>query len=178
MTKTFKLFDIDTATPPTTPEQPALQQKYEHDISSTKDAKTRYNPIARQKEAEEQQKEVYKSHQEAMHKAGQCKADINIGILSAESPLILLLKAIECISLMTGDKLFLEQSQANLWAIYGAGLLEPVELELELAKIQKQLQMLQRPELDSEPADNRERIQQAIKWHRQREAHLLELLER
>jgi len=60
------------------------------------------------------QLEVYAAHQDAIIKAGQLTSDITKGIQSGEKPEILLLKAIECISLITGDKLFYELNKGNL----------------------------------------------------------------
>lgn len=170
--KTFKLFDIDEQTPPPASERPVHQPPSSNDTPPPV-----YNPISSQREAEERHRAVYAAHQEAIHKAGQCRADINKGILSGESPFDLLLKAIECIALMTGEPLFYNQNREQIKSIYGAGLLEALPLEWELDEIQTRLKMLQRPELEAEPPDSRERIKQAIKWHTQREAHLLKLLE-
>lgn len=127
-------------------------------------------------EAETQHREVYRAHQDAIRRAGILRADITKGIQAAESPHTLLLKAIECISLMTGDSLFHSQNKANMGAVYGMGLMEPEPLKKELQEVRWRLEMLTRPELDSEPADSRARIDQAIKAHRQREAQILKIL--
>ena len=107
-----------------------------------------------------------------------CRTAITKGILAAQSPHELLVKAMEWISRMTGDTVFYDQGRENIKAIYGAGLLDPVPLEMELAEVRKRLAMLTRPELDAEPEDSRRRIGRAVKAHREREAQLLSALER
>lgn len=171
--KIFKLFDIDEQTPPPASERPAHQPP-----SSNDPPPLIYNPISSQREAEERHKAVYAAHQDAICKAGQCRADINKGILSGESPFDLLLKAIECISLMTGEKLFYSQNREQIKAIYGAGLLEVLPLEWELDEVQQRLKMLTRPELDNEPEESKRRIQTAVKAHNDRVLYLQAQIDR
>ena len=107
----------------------------------------------------------------------QYRSAINKGVLAGDNPYKLLLQAVKCISGMTGDKLFYTQNLENIKAIYGAGLLEPALLQIELAEVQARLKMLTRPELESEPSDSMARIKQAVKSHKEREAQILKALE-
>lgn len=81
-----------------------------------------YSPIMEQRESERQQKAMYSAHQDAVRKAGQLTSDITKGIQAGEDIHKLFFKAIECISLMTGDKLFYELNTENLKNIYGMDL--------------------------------------------------------
>lgn len=78
----------------------------------------KYNPIGKQREAEEQQRAVYNEHQANISKAGQLRASINIDIKQGEETYNILLKALECISLMTGDKLFYDANKERLQRLY------------------------------------------------------------
>jgi len=134
-----------------------------------------YNKLAMQeREAAARQMEVYRAHQEATKRGELLMCEITKGITRGEEPAWLLLKACEVIGGMTGDVLFHEQNRKNLIAIHGAGLLEPAPLDMELQEIRQRLTMLTRPELDNEPADNRARIERAIKAHKERAAYLEE----
>ena len=73
----------------------------------------------RQREAAEKQIWLWSAHQEAIVKSGQLTNDITKGIQVGEKPEILLLKAIKCISLMTGNDLFYELNRDNIKKIYG-----------------------------------------------------------
>ena len=70
-------------------------------------------------EAAAKQLEVYAAHQEAIMKSGQLASDITKGVQAGEKLENLFLKAIECISLMTGNSLFYELNKSNLKHIYG-----------------------------------------------------------
>lgn len=136
-----------------------------------------YNPIARQQEAEQQQRAVHQAHQEAILKAGQLRDKITKGVQEAKEPLFLLLQAIECISLITGDNLYLEQNEANLIAIYGIGLQHTAPLKLELEQVTGRLTMLNRSQLtQTETTETLQRIKTAIKAHERRQAELIELI--
>jgi hypothetical protein len=70
-------------------------------------------------EAAAKQLEVYAAHQEAKIKSGQLTSEITKGIQAGEKIENLFLKAIECISLMTGDSLFYELNKSNVKKVYG-----------------------------------------------------------
>ena len=65
----------------------------------------------------------YREHQENIRQAGQLRAEINKGVQAGEPIYKLLLTAIECISLMTGEKLFYDMNKDNLQTIYGLSLI-------------------------------------------------------
>ena len=124
--------------------------------------------MATPKAAAELQTDAWKAHQEATKRGGALQSEITKGIISGENPARLLLKEFECISLMTGNALFYTQGAADLQAVHGAGLLEPVSLSMELEAVQRRLTMLTRPELDNEPPGIRRNIDAAITAHQQR----------
>lgn len=88
------------------------------------------------------------------------------GIARGEDPCALLLEALACISLMTGDTLLLEQGRADLLAIYGEGLLRPVPLQMQLDQVRDRLARLKA----ARPADpdSAARIQRAVEAHQSR----------
>ena len=74
-------------------------------------------------EAEREERELLKKEygriQENTIKSELLRGEILKGITRKEEPLALLLKAIECISLMTGDTALLIQSRRDIGALYG-----------------------------------------------------------
>lgn len=101
------------------------------------------------------------------------------GARAGESITALLLKAGECISLMTGDSVFYSQLEEDIKGIYGAGLLEPEPLQLELEEVKGRLQKLQESlQREGEPADSKRRIENAIEAHKKRANQLQKLIER
>lgn len=100
------------------------------------------------------------------------------GAKAGEPPVALLLKAVKCISLMTGDTVFYSQLEGDIKSIYGAGLLEPEPLKIEIQETQERLQKLQKAlERDTETADSKERIKRAIEAHKARISQLQGLIE-
>ena len=106
----------------------------------------------------------YKAQQENIRKAGQLRADINKSIPAGEPIYKVLLKAIECISLMTGEKLFYDMNKENLQTIYGI-LGEPEAIEIERQEVKQRLIKLKAAYEREEAADAKRRIQTAIKAH-------------
>jgi len=106
----------------------------------------------------------YKEQQENIRRAGQLRADINKGVQAGEPIYKLLLKAIECISLMAGEKLFYDANKENLQTIYGI-LGEPEAIETEHQEVQQRLNNLKAAYDREEAADTKRRIQNAIKAH-------------
>jgi len=103
--KDFKLFDLDEH------DKPENQDIF--DVLKTENTQNIYNPVSAQREAEAKQNAVWQAYQEAIKKAGQLTGEITKGIQSGEKTEDLLLKAIECISLMTGDKIFYEINNSH-----------------------------------------------------------------
>jgi len=77
-------------------------------------------------EASSKQLEVYAAHQEAIIKAGELTSEITKGIQVGERPENLLLKAIKCISLITGDSVFYELNKKNIKNTYEIELAEDI----------------------------------------------------
>ena len=77
-------------------------------------------------------KAVYSEYQQNIRNAGDLRTDIIKGIQRAEDPAGLLLKAMECISLMTGDKVIYTQAKADIKQAYGYTLGQPAPLEKKL----------------------------------------------
>ncbi|MDR3046771.1 MAG: hypothetical protein LBU51_04035 [Bacteroidales bacterium] len=139
-----------------------------------------YTPIKeldQMHQAEQRAAEVYSAHQDAVIKSGQLTSDITKGIQEGQDPYSLLLKAIECISLMTGDRVFYELNKDNIKNIHGIGLLKHIPIRLELDELQQRLKMLTRPELQDESEDGRTRIERSIKAHEERANYIKSLLE-
>ncbi len=121
---------------------------------------------------------IYREYQHNIKESGSLRTAILKGAKVGEPPVALLLKAVKCISLMTGDTVFYSQLEGDIVSIYGAGLLEPEPLELELKGVQERLQNLQKAlERDTEPADSKQRIERAIQAHRDRETQLKSMIE-
>lgn len=120
---------------------------------------------------------IYRGYQHNIKESGGLRADILKGTKAGEPPVALLLKAVKCISLMTGDTVFYSQLEGDIKCIYGAGLLEPEPLELELQETQERLQRLQQAiQRDTEPADSKQRIERAIQAHKERISQLQGLI--
>lgn len=111
----------------------------------------------------EKLREIYSTQQDNIRKAGSLRADILKGMKRGEEPTALLLKAMECISYMTGDATIYAQSKADITAIYGWGLGEPAPLQEELKNAQYRLRRLEAVEI---PTGEEKRLQGAILAHR------------
>lgn len=109
-------------------------------------------------------REIYKAQQENIKKAGSLRADILKGMKRGEEPIALLLKAMECISCMTGDTAIYAQSKADITAIYGWGLGEITPLQEELKNAQNRLRRLEAVQI---PKEEENRLQGAILAHRE-----------
>ncbi len=129
----------------------------------------------RRKEETERNLEVYRTYQSNIKAAGQLRAEILKGAKNGESIYTLFLKAAKAISLMTSDSLFYSQLQDDITAIYGAGLLETIPLQMELTATQERLQRLREAETREPQSRN---IQAAIKAHEQRAGELQNLIQR
>ena len=115
-----------------------------------------------EKQERERMREMYSTYQDNIKRAGSLRADILKGIQRGEDPLALLLKAVECISLMTGDTVIYEQSKEDILAIYGWGLGLPEPLHTELKNAYNRLERLKRATVTPE---EKPRIERAIRSH-------------
>jgi len=73
-------------------------------------------------EAAAKQIEIYNAYQTAIGRAGQLTSDITKGIQEGQNIYNLFLKAVKCISLITGDEVFYEQAKKDIQAVYGIGI--------------------------------------------------------
>lgn len=89
-----------------------------------------FHKLNQLKQDNEKVAELYRQEQENIKKAGDFIPEITKGILAADNPLNLLLKAINCIGLMTGNKVFYNQSLTDIKTVYGIGLHDPQAIEM------------------------------------------------
>ena len=77
--------------------------------------------IKLQREQEDLRKaeEMYTTYQQNIKRAGTLRSEILKGLRAGEDPRAILLKAVECISLMTGDTVIYSQSKKDLIEKYG-----------------------------------------------------------
>lgn len=145
-----------------------------NDIKS-KDKPKQYLMIEKEKGAHENAARVYREYQDNTIKSGMLKSEILKGIQLGQDPYNLLLKAIECISLMTGNPHYYKQAKDDLQAIYGAlGYKAPAEQEVQ--EVQERLNNLIKA-LEQEPDQrSKERINRAIQAHKERKEYLLKLI--
>lgn len=132
--------------------------------------------LTREQEDRARLQEAYKGYQSNIRNAGELRTQILKGVKAGEDPVALFLKACECISSMTGEKLFSEQVERDLKAIYGEVFLEPIPLEWELEEVRDRLEKLQKALQGKTEPEDRYRIEEAIEAHRKRAGKLEELL--
>ena len=70
--------------------------------------------LDKEQEVYENAKKAYKEYQEAIIKAGSLRSEIMKGVKNREDITALFLKAVECISVMTDDKLFYSEIKKNI----------------------------------------------------------------
>lgn len=110
--------------------------------------------------------QLYKEQQENIRAAEQLRVEIIKGIKAGIDLYILFLKALDCISRMTGDQLYYDMNEAQARATYGAlGHSTPIEQEIEGAR--KRLELLQAARDQEADPRSRDRIEQAIKAHQE-----------
>ena len=122
-------------------------------------------------------RDVYKAYQDNIKAAGNMRANILKGVAAGEPAEILLLQACRIISAMTGDRLFSEQVEKDLIAVYGYGQQAAGALQMELEQVQSRLHNMQQAlQMETDP-DSRQRIEKAIKAHITKENSLQALIE-
>ena len=111
--------------------------------------------------------EMYHTYQESIKKAGSLRSEILKDIQKGEASSEVLLKAAECISLMTGDTAFYNQVKRDLKAIYGEGFRDKAITESSIAEAEKRLQMLEKAlQRDGISAGDKARLQRAEREHK------------
>ena len=134
--------------------------------------------LKREQEDHKRLTEADREYQNNIRRSGSLRSEILKGVKAGESTQLLLLKAVECISCMTGDKLFYSQIDGGLKAIYGEAFLEEIPLEWELEAVEDRLQKLKEALTRELEPDARQRVQSAIKAHEERIGSLKGLLEK
>lgn len=126
----------------------------------------RYALLEQQAETARQGRALWQKQADNILRSEAARTGLLKGIAAGEDPFALLLQALACISLMTGDTLLLEQGRADLLAIYGEGLLEPVPLQMQLAQVRDRLARLKAARPTDH--DSAARIQRAVEAHQSR----------
>jgi hypothetical protein len=159
------------------PTEPQKPPEAPETATAGEQAITLYRERKQAAEAHQKSLDVYKTYQENIKRSGQLQTDILKGIKAGESVYSLFLQAAKAISLMTNNSLFYSQIEADIVAIYGAGLLEKDPLQKDLQDTQTRLERLLEAEKREQAPDSQSRIQAAIKAHRARIAELENLIE-
>ena len=128
---------------------------------------------AEQQGAVEQARTVYRAYQKNILKAGTLQSEILKGLYQGEGTAVLLLKALEVISCMTGETVTYQVAKDTLMTVYGEVLRQPDSLEVAGAEVRKRLECLENA-LQGADGTGRERILQAIKAHKEKLAQLSE----
>lgn len=118
----------------------------------------------RQRENAEQAATVYGAHQAAIKKVSSTEAAILKGLAAGENIAALFLKAVEGLSLLTGNRLLYEQAAADIGTIYGYALQDPAAAELEAENVRERLKRLEAA-AEANPG-SAENIARAIRAHR------------
>lgn len=118
----------------------------------------------RQRENAEQAATVYAAHQAAIRKVGRIEAEILKGLAAGENIAALFLKAVEGLSLLTGNGLIYEQAAADIGTIYGYALQDPAAAELEAGNVRERLTRLEAAAAAN--PGSAENIARAIRAHR------------
>ena len=121
---------------------------------------------------------AYDTYQENIKRAGILRAEILKGVRAGEPPTALLLKAVKCISLMTGEKVFYDQIRGDVLTIWAEGLQDETALEMKLQDVEGRLkkieEALKREDLQG---GDRERIQKAAEQHQKQKEALEKTIE-
>ena len=146
-------------------EESQPQAKYEGESGNC------FQKLNQLKQANEKAAEFYRQEQENIKKAADFIPEITKGILAADNPFTLLLKAINCIGLMTGNNAFYKQSIQDIKAVYGIGLHDPQAVEIELQETDSRLAKLWEA-INSATPEEQKNIERAIKAHERRIEYL------
>jgi hypothetical protein len=140
--------------------------------------KTALISLTRQQDELKRTSEAYKTYQTNIRRSGELRADIIRGVKAGESIYSLFLKAVECISNMTGEALFNTQIEKDLKIIYGEALLEEIPLEWELDGVKERLSKLKEAyKKETTSPASKHIIELAIREHETRETALADLIE-
>ena len=166
-------------TPPQTPIDGAKGARLTTDMEKTKNAPEDENGDAMGKgdlkrkknlrQAEKSQnKQIFKGYQEAIKQSELLQCDILKGVKEGENIYSLFLKACKVISVINSNKVFYEQAQEDIKAIYGAGLAEPAAAEIFEAEVKARLDKLEQAVKGDLDEAEKSRIKTAIAQHRKK----------
>lgn len=142
------------------------EKRLENDSRTKKEQQPVYVKLQQEQEALLRMRTAYETYQRNIKKAGELKTKILKGSKNGEPATALLLQAVTCIGLMTGDTLFSKQIEQDLIAIYGKGFLEAVPITWELDSVKERLERLQQARLSTPMGtDDRKRLEGAIQAH-------------
>lgn len=119
---------------------------------------------------------AFKEQQDGIKASAQIKAEIIKDVRAGLDPIALFLKAVYGLAQATGDKVYCKQVMQEVMDIWGAGLLQKLPLEMELAAVESRLKLLSRKHIYESDERSRKRIETAIAEHEARRAQLMKLL--
>lgn len=121
---------------------------------------------------------AYKQYQDNIKAAGQLTTDIIKGLNTGQDIHDLFLMAVRAISCMTSDNYIYSHAEETIKTVYGVALGQYKPLQMELAAVEERLNNLEEAVLWVDQPDEKQRIENAIKWHRQRQTEIKEKLEK
>lgn len=121
---------------------------------------------------------AYRHYQDNIRAAGQLTTDIIKGLNTGQDIHDLFLMAVKAISCMTSDNYLYNHAEETIKTIYGVALGQYKPLQMELAAVEERLYNLEEAILWADAPDEKRRIENAIKWHRQRQTEIKEKLEK
>ena len=121
---------------------------------------------------------AYKRYQDNIRAAGQLTTDIIKGLNTGQDIHDLFLMAVKAISCMTSDNYIYSHAEETIKTVYGVALGQYKPLQMELAAVEERLYNLEESILWVDQPDEKQRIENAIKWHRQRQTEIKEKLEK
>ena len=120
---------------------------------------------------------AYRHYQDNIRAAGQLTTDIIKGLNAGQDVHDLFLMAVKAISCMTNDNYLYSHAEETIKTVYGVALGQYKPLQMELAAVEERLNNLEESILWVDQLDEKRRIENAIKWHRQRQSEIKEKLE-
>lgn len=121
---------------------------------------------------------AYRHYQDNIRAAGQFITDIIKGLNTGQDIYDLFLMAAKAISCMTNDNYLYSHAEETIKTVYGVALGQYKPLQMELAAVEERLYNLEESILWVDQPDEKQRIENAIKWHRQRQTEIKEKLEK
>ncbi len=135
----------------------------------TKSEPERKSTLEREQDRQKQEllkaHEVYAAYQSNTRKAEQITIDISKGLQRGENLAALFLKAVECISLLTDNRVLYSTSKSTIQTVYGIALHERAAADLTAAAVTDRLDKLRQSEHEITDEAAKSRLQQAIREH-------------